>query len=104
MSASLTPYQNRSNTQLNAWLDTLPYQELPLIQAMRHGLTLGGKRARPYLVYITGEMLGCTLEDLDTPACAVECIHAYSLIHDDLPAMADDELRRRQPTFPTKFE
>ncbi|WP_104401958.1 (2E,6E)-farnesyl diphosphate synthase [Vibrio penaeicida] len=104
MSASLTPYQNRSNAQLNAWLDTLPYQELPLIQAMRHGLTLGGKRARPYLVYITGEMLGCTLEDLDTPACAVECIHAYSLIHDDLPAMDDDELRRGQPTCHIKFD
>ncbi|CCN35414.1 geranyltranstransferase [Vibrio nigripulchritudo SO65] len=104
MSASLTSYQERSNTQLNAWLDTLPYQDLPLILAMRHGLTLGGKRARPYLVYITGEMLGCTLGELDTPACAVECIHAYSLIHDDLPAMDDDELRRGQPTCHIKFD
>jgi farnesyl diphosphate synthase len=104
MSASLTSYQERSNAQLNAWLDTLPYQDLPLIQAMRHGLTLGGKRARPYLVYITGEMLGSTLGELDTPACAVECIHAYSLIHDDLPAMDDDELRRGQPTCHIKFD
>ncbi len=104
MSSSLAFYQKRNNIKLNLWLDTLPYQELPLIQAMRHGLTLGGKRARPYLVYITGEMLGCALEELDTPASAVECIHAYSLIHDDLPAMDNDELRRGQPTCHIKFD
>ncbi|EEX37643.1 octaprenyl-diphosphate synthase/dimethylallyltransferase/geranyltranstransferase/geranylgeranyl pyrophosphate synthetase [Vibrio metschnikovii CIP 69.14] len=71
---------------------------------MRYGLLLGGKRARPYLVYITGQMLGCQLTDLDTPACAVECVHAYSLIHDDLPAMDDDDLRRGKPTCHIKFD
>jgi len=71
---------------------------------MRYGLLLGGKRARPYLVYITGQMLGCSIEDIDTPASAVECIHAYSLIHDDLPAMDDDELRRGKPTCHIKFD
>ncbi len=65
---------------------------------------LGGKRVRPFLVYITGQMLGCKPEDLDTPASAIECIHAYSLIHDDLPAMDDDDLRRGQPTCHIKFD
>lgn len=100
----LTSYQKRNNEQLNRWLDGLPHQNQALIQAMRYGLVLGGKRARPFLVYITGEMLGCAPQDLDTPACAIECIHAYSLIHDDLPAMDDDELRRGQPTCHIKFD
>ncbi|MBG0759614.1 geranyl transferase [Vibrio cidicii] len=100
----LTSYQKRNNEQLNHWLDGLPHQNQALIQAMRYGLVLGGKRARPFLVYITGEMLGCTPQELDTPACAIECIHAYSLIHDDLPAMDDDELRRGQPTCHIKFD
>ncbi|MFB9133451.1 (2E,6E)-farnesyl diphosphate synthase [Vibrio sp. AK197] len=104
MIESLTALQHRNSAQLDQWLSQLPQQEVPLIQAMRYGLLLGGKRARPYLVYITGTMLGCELEALDTPASAVECIHAYSLIHDDLPAMDDDELRRGQPTCHIKFD
>ncbi|EGA69345.1 octaprenyl-diphosphate synthase/dimethylallyltransferase/geranyltranstransferase [Vibrio sinaloensis DSM 21326] len=104
MQEALTSLQQRNNAQLEAWLNTLPHQQQPLIEAMRYGLLLGGKRARPFLVYITGQMLGCTLEELDTPAAAVECIHAYSLIHDDLPAMDDDELRRGQPTCHIKFD
>ncbi|MCE0493058.1 (2E,6E)-farnesyl diphosphate synthase [Vibrio salinus] len=99
----LAVYQKRNNQQLDQWLDTLPYQHQDLIQAMRYGLLLGGKRARPYLVYITGQMLGCELKDLDTPASAIECVHAYSLIHDDLPAMDDDELRRGHDTCHIKF-
>lgn len=104
MQETLTSYQQRNNQQLNLWLEQLPHQEQPLIQAMKYGLLLGGKRVRPFLVYITGQMLGCKPEDLDTPASAVECIHAYSLIHDDLPAMDDDELRRGQPTCHIKFD
>tara|TARA_Y100001960_G_scaffold315281_1_gene380563 strand:+ start:399 stop:1283 length:885 start_codon:yes stop_codon:yes gene_type:complete len=104
MQEALTSLQQRNNAQLETWLDTLPHQQQPLIDAMRYGLLLGGKRARPFLVYITGQMLGCSLEELDTPAAAVECIHAYSLIHDDLPAMDDDELRRGQPTCHIKFD
>ncbi|HFQ5345418.1 TPA: (2E,6E)-farnesyl diphosphate synthase [Vibrio vulnificus] len=100
----LTSFQQRNNQQLNLWLDKLPHQNHSLVQAMRYGLVLGGKRARPFLVYATGEMLGCPLEQLDTPASAIECIHAYSLIHDDLPAMDDDELRRGQPTCHVKFD
>ncbi|MCC2522722.1 (2E,6E)-farnesyl diphosphate synthase [Vibrio coralliilyticus] len=104
MHEALTSLQQRNNRQLERWLNQLPHQEQPLIEAMRYGLLLGGKRARPFLVYITGQMLGCKLEELDTPASAIECIHAYSLIHDDLPAMDDDELRRGQPTCHIKFD
>ncbi|UPQ89284.1 (2E,6E)-farnesyl diphosphate synthase [Vibrio sinaloensis] len=104
MHEALTSLQQRNNAQLELWLQSLPHQHLPLVEAMRYGLLLGGKRARPFLVYITGQMLGCTLDDLDTPASAVECIHAYSLIHDDLPAMDDDELRRGQPTCHIQFD
>jgi len=104
MIETLTSYQERNNNQLNLWLDRLPHQKQPLIDAMRYGLLLGGKRARPFLVYITGEMLGCSKEALDTPASAIECIHAYSLIHDDLPAMDDDALRRGHPTCHIKFD
>lgn len=104
LSSSLQFYLQRNNQQLAEWLATQPYAELPLHQAMKHGTLLGGKRARPYLTYITGEMLGADCDDLDTPAAAVECIHAYSLIHDDLPAMDDDELRRGQPTCHIAFD
>ncbi|MDA0119551.1 (2E,6E)-farnesyl diphosphate synthase [Vibrio sp. T11.5] len=104
MHEALTSLQQRNNRQLERWLNQLPHQEQPLIEAMRYGLLLGGKRARPFLVYITGQMLGCKMAELDTPASAIECIHAYSLIHDDLPAMDDDELRRGQPTCHIKFD
>ncbi|MBF8999742.1 MULTISPECIES: (2E,6E)-farnesyl diphosphate synthase [Vibrio] len=104
MNEALTSLQKRNNQQLDLWLNHLPDQNQSLIQAMRYGLLLGGKRARPFLVYITGQMLNCELDDLDTPASAIECIHAYSLIHDDLPAMDDDELRRGQATCHIKFD
>jgi farnesyl diphosphate synthase len=74
-----------------------------MVEAMRHGALLGGKRLRPFLVYATGQMFALSLNNLDAPAAAVECIHAYSLIHDDLPAMDDDDLRRGQPTCHVKF-
>ncbi|SIN99901.1 (2E,6E)-farnesyl diphosphate synthase [Salinivibrio sp. ES.052] len=101
---ALQKAQTRSNQQLEMWLETLTSQEQPLIQAMRHGLLLGGKRIRPFLTYATGQLFGLALEQLDTPAVAVECIHAYSLIHDDLPAMDDDSLRRGQPTCHVVFD
>lgn len=70
---------------------------------MQYGALLGGKRLRPFLVYATGQMFGVSLSTLDAPAAAVECIHAYSLMHDDLPAMDDDDLRRGLPTCHVKF-
>lgn len=104
LSSSLQYYLQRNNQQLAQWLAAQPYADHDLLQAMKHGTLLGGKRARPYLTYITGQMLGADCDDLDTPAAAVECIHAYSLIHDDLPAMDDDELRRGQPTCHIAFD
>lgn len=65
-----------------------------LIDAMRYSVLGGGKRIRPILVYATGEALGADPAKLDAPAAAVELIHVYSLVHDDLPAMDDDDLRR----------
>ena len=69
-----------------------------LREAMRYAALGGGKRLRPALVYLTGESLGAPLARLDAPAAAVELIHVYSLVHDDLPAMDDDDLRRGRPT------
>jgi farnesyl diphosphate synthase len=71
---------------------------LELHQAMRYAVLGGGKRLRPLLVYAAGHALGVDGSELDAPACAVELIHAYSLVHDDLPAMDDDALRRGRPT------
>ena len=70
---------------------------------MRYAITNGGKRVRPILTYATGNALGIPLERLDVPACAVEMMHAYSLVHDDLPAMDDDDLRRGSPTLHKKY-
>lgn len=75
-----------------------------LREAMRYSALGGGKRLRPLLVYITGESLGAPLETLDAPAAAVELIHVYSLVHDDLPAMDDDDLRRGRPTCHRAFD
>ena len=65
---------------------------------MRYSALDEGKRFRPVLVYASGKALGLTMDRLDPVACAIELIHAYSLIHDDLPAMDDDDLRRGRPT------
>jgi len=74
-----------------------------LHQAMHYSIFNGGKRIRPVLVYLTGKALDCPLNKLDAPACAVELIHCYSLVHDDMPAMDDDDLRRGQATCHKKF-
>lgn len=72
--------------------------------AMRHAVLLGGKRMRPLLTYASGLLFGASETTLDAPAAAVELIHAYSLVHDDLPAMDDDALRRGQPTVHVAFD
>ena len=72
--------------------------------AMQHAVLLGGKRMRPLLVYASGTLLGADETALDAPAAAVELIHAYSLVHDDLPAMDDDALRRGQPTVHVAYD
>jgi len=96
--------QQRINNFLSDKLAQFPVNEPQLHQAMRHGLLLGGKRVRPFLVYSVGEMLGAKKSSLDHVAGSIEAIHAYSLIHDDLPAMDDDALRRGQPTCHIKFD
>ena len=78
-------YRQRIDALLQQHIDDLSDVAPTLKAAMRHGLLLGGKRVRPFLVYATGNMLGVADELLDGPAAAIECIHAYSLIHDDLP-------------------
>lgn len=75
-----------------------------LVEAMRYSCLNGGKRMRALLVYATGEALGVDLDQLDAPACAVEMIHAYSLVHDDMPIMDNDDLRRGQPTCHKKYD
>ncbi|OHU85713.1 MULTISPECIES: (2E,6E)-farnesyl diphosphate synthase [Pseudoalteromonas] len=72
--------------------------------ATYYSINNGGKRLRPFLVYATGKMFGAALEDLDVAAAALECIHSYSLVHDDLPAMDDDDLRRGKPTCHIAFD
>jgi geranylgeranyl pyrophosphate synthase len=75
-----------------------------LLEAMRYSTLAGGKRVRPVLVYATGEALGAPLELLDAAAASVELIHVYSLVHDDLPAMDNDDLRRGRPTCHRAFD
>ncbi|MDJ0758631.1 MAG: polyprenyl synthetase family protein [Woeseiaceae bacterium] len=97
-------YTQRINDRLD---DALPGDRQPparLHEAMRYAVFNGGKRVRPLLVYAAGESLGVEAELLDAPAVAIELIHAFSLVHDDLPAMDDDDLRRGQPTVHRKFD
>ena len=91
-------YQARAERALDARLPGADLHPGALHQAMRYAVLGGGKRIRPVLVYSAGAAVGAALESLDGPACAVEFIHAYSLIHDDLPAMDDDDLRHGRPS------
>jgi len=104
----LNKYQQRINQFLAEKLAELTnnnaIHDKKLLAAMEYGLLIGGKRMRPYLAYITGEALGVNLQNIDAIAGALECIHAYSLLHDDLPAMDDDNLRRGKPTCHIKFD
>ncbi len=97
-------YQKRINQFLAKKLAEQTISEQKLFDAMEYGLLIGGKRMRPYLAYITGEMLAIAPDDVDVIAASIECIHAYSLLHDDLPAMDDDNLRRGKPTCHIAFD
>ena len=94
----LITYQTRVEKALDHWLPEASIQPAYLHDAMRYAVLGEGKRIRPVLTYATGQTFGIDYKELDGPACAVEIIHAYSLIHDDLPAMDDDDLRRGKPT------
>ncbi len=101
--APLIQVQQRVEHVMQQLLSSRHINDPQLLDAMRYSLLLGGKRIRPYLVYTVGSMLGATLTDLDGPAAGIECLHSYSLIHDDLPAMDDDDLRRGKPTCHKAF-
>lgn len=94
----LVSVQNRVEHALDLRLPNENIIPHTLHQAMRYTVLEGGKRMRPMLTYCTGKALGLDEDQLDGPACAVELIHVYSLIHDDLPAMDDDDLRRGKAT------
>jgi geranylgeranyl pyrophosphate synthase len=90
--------RGRVEAALDRWLPPAETEPRDLHRAMRYAALAGGKYVRPLLVYATGRAFGVAPERLDGPACAVELIHAYSLVHDDLPAMDNDALRRGKPS------
>ena len=104
---TITHYLARRAAEVNEWLDRLvPSETTPpeqLHRAMRYSLFAGGKRLRPALVLAADEAFGADTDDLMPAACAIEMIHTYSLIHDDLPAMDNDDLRRGRPTCHKAF-
>ncbi|MCB1755317.1 MAG: (2E,6E)-farnesyl diphosphate synthase [Gammaproteobacteria bacterium] len=100
----LERYRLRVDKAMQHYLPTISPAGTRLKEAMHYAVTNGGKRVRPVLTYATGEALGADLDKLDAPACAVEMMHAYSLVHDDLPAMDDDDLRRGKPTCHKKYD
>jgi farnesyl diphosphate synthase len=97
-------WRQRIDAALDGALPARTTADARLHAAMRHAVLLGGKRMRPLLVYATGTAFGVDEASLDAPAVAVELIHAYSLVHDDLPAMDNDALRRGQPTVHVAFD
>ena len=92
----------RVNKLLNKYLAV--HSPKNLCTAMRYAVLNGGKRLRPLLVYAVGEMYGANPKTLDIPACAIEMIHCFSLVHDDLPAMDNDDLRRGKLTCHKAFD
>ncbi|QKT04406.1 (2E,6E)-farnesyl diphosphate synthase [Ectothiorhodospiraceae bacterium 2226] len=100
----LPTLQARVETALARYLPDAHSSPHRLHEAMRYAALDGGKRVRPVLVYAAGEALGAPDAALDAAACAVECVHVYSLVHDDLPAMDDDDLRRGKPTVHKAYD
>lgn len=101
-SFDLDAYLNKQcaviDTALRGYLDSFPGDSATIFRALRYGVFPGGKRIRPILALAAGELFGAEAAKILPFACAVEMIHAYSLIHDDLPALDDDDLRRGEPT------
>jgi farnesyl diphosphate synthase len=94
----------RINQVLEKYLPSADQEPKKLHQAMRYSVLGAGKRIRPLLVYAAGETFGVDLKQLDIPACAIELVHSYSLIHDDLPAMDNDDFRRGKPSCHKAFD
>lgn len=102
--AQIDCWRKRAENTLEKWLPSDKTVPQRLHQAMHYAVLNGGKRIRPILTYAAGHAVNISAAVLDTPACAVELIHAYSLVHDDLPAMDDDDLRRGKPTCHKAFD
>ncbi|HEY6896424.1 MAG TPA: farnesyl diphosphate synthase [Rhodocyclaceae bacterium] len=100
----MTEIQRRSEAALESRLPASSHAPARLHDAMRYAVLGGGKRVRPLLCHAAGGIFGVAGDVLDYPACAVEMIHAYSLVHDDLPCMDDDTLRRGKPTVHVQFD
>ena len=97
----LNNYRDQVNKSLQ---EVLPSEGSLITEAMRYSVLNGGKRLRPILVYLSSDLSNCDQKSRDLSACAVELIHCYSLIHDDLPSMDNDDLRRGKPTCHIKFD
>ncbi len=97
-------WRERADQILEKWLPEGNVVPERLHQAMRYSVFNGGKRVRPVLGYAAGQAVGIDIEHCDAPGAAIELIHAYSLVHDDLPAMDDDDLRRGKPTCHKAFD
>lgn len=95
--------QKRINNFMSKFLETLPFQDSDLLHAMKYGVLLGGKRIRPILMYIMGSMFQVNFHVIDILASSIEFMHAYSLIHDDLPSLDNDILRRGKDSCYIKF-
>jgi len=113
MSDSFKMKLRQTATQINSELERLLGEKLSageiarpprLMAAIRHGVLSGGKRLRPFLLIETARIFGKSGPGILRAACALECLHCYSLIHDDLPCMDDDDLRRGQPTVHKAYD
>ena len=100
----LKSWQARMERALAARLPSADTEPTRLHAAMRYSVLEGGKRVRPMLVFATARAVGVAEEQVEAAACAIELVHAYSLVHDDLPAMDDDDLRRGRPTCHKAFD
>ena len=96
--------QDRVEATLEKLLPGADHAPARLHSAMRYAVLGGGKRVRPLLAFAAGELVGADRARLEVAASAVELIHAYSLVHDDLPCMDDDQLRRGKPTVHVEFD
>jgi geranylgeranyl pyrophosphate synthase len=102
--AQLEAWRDRIERALEARLPAADVKPARLHEAMRYSVLGGGKRIRPALLFATARTVGLTEEEVEAAACAVELIHVYSLVHDDLPAMDDDDLRRGRATCHKAFD
>lgn len=104
MQTQLQTYQQRINHHLEVFLKSTPFPSSQLKKAIEYATLNQGKRLRPALIYAIADALSIPLEKVDNLAMGIEFIHSYSLVHDDLPAMDDDDLRRGQPTCHIQFD